>query len=129
MRKGDGRAKIIFSWRGGLSYGGFKEYLVALRYHKQTTVHWPSIDIESIEATDHSKLAGLQIADCGVSAAAAAIEQDRYGNVEGSYLYEISSNLYRRKGEVMSYGLKFLPNIDKLPLSPQQRAIFDRYEV
>jgi Protein of unknown function (DUF3800) len=128
VREGDGRARIIFSRRGGLSYDGFKEYLVGLRDRNETTVHWPSIDIETVEATDHSKLAGLQIADCGVSAVASAIEQDRYGNVEGSYLGEIAPNLYRRGGKVMSYGLKFLPNLDKFSFSPQQSAAFDRFD-
>ncbi len=129
VREGDGRAKIVFSRRGGLSYEGFKDYLVGLRDRSETTVHWPSIDIGSVEATDHSKLAGLQIADCGVSAVAAAIEPDRYGNVEGAYLAEIAPNLYRRKGKALSYGLKFLPNLDKSVLSPQQATIFSQFEV
>jgi hypothetical protein len=129
VREGDGRAKLIFSRRGGLSYDGFKEYLVKLRDRNETTVHWPSIDIGSVEAKDHSTLAGLQIADCGVSAVAAAIEQDKYGNVERSYLDEIASNLYRRNGKVMSYGIKFLPSLDKLALTPQQSQIFSRYDL
>jgi Protein of unknown function (DUF3800) len=128
VREGDGRAKIVFSRRGGLSYEGFRDYLVWLRDKCETTVHWPSIDIDAVEAMDHTKLAGLQIADCGVSAVAAAIEPDRYGNVEGAYLNEIAPNLYSRKGKVLSYGLKFLPSTEKLSLSSQQSAIFSSFE-
>ena len=127
VREGDGRARIIFSRRGGLSYDAFKDYLVGLRDRNETTVHWPSIDIDAVEALDHSKLAGLQIADCGVSAVAAAIEPDRYGNVEGSYLNEIGPNFYMRNGKVMSYGLKFLPNLDKLSLTKQQNNAFKKF--
>lgn len=126
VREGDGRAKIIFSRRGGLNYDGFKTYLRELRDGAITTIHWPAIDIDAVDAMDHSKLAGLQIADCGVSAVAAAIEPDRYGNVEGAYLDAIAQNLYSRGGKTLSYGVKFLPNIDRVTLSLQQSAIFSR---
>lgn len=127
VQEGDGRAKIIFSRRGGLSYDGFKDYLRSLRDNHQTEIHWPVIDIEAVDAQDHSRLAALQIADCGVSAIAAAIEQDPYGNVESAYLHELRDNIYNRRGNYLSYGLKTLPGLDQAGLTQAQSAAFQRF--
>ncbi|MFS4438228.1 DUF3800 domain-containing protein [Paracoccaceae bacterium GXU_MW_L88] len=124
VKEGDGRAKIVFSRRGGLSYDGFKEYLERLKKDQNCRIHWPAIDISAVDAQDHSKLAALQIADFGVSAIASAIEPDLYGNVEDKYINEISKNIYQRHGNYMSYGLKFLPDIDSVSLSPSQKNVF-----
>lgn len=81
--EGDGRLKIIFSRRGGLSYPGFADYLSQLKENTDNNnIHWPVIDIASIEARDHSTDAGLQIADCGASAITAAFEPDIFGNID-----------------------------------------------
>ncbi|MEM7547348.1 MAG: hypothetical protein AAF367_17605 [Pseudomonadota bacterium] len=120
-------AKIIFSRRGGLSYAGFRSYLERLRDNHRTKIHWPVIDIAAVDAQDHSRVAALQIADCGVSAIAAAIEPDPYGNVEHSYLHEIAGNISNRDGNYLSYGLKSLPTLDQSGLTPEQAAGFQRF--
>jgi hypothetical protein len=121
MRKrvpeGNGQAQIVFSRRGGMSYDSFKEYLRNLRRRDDVEIHWPSIDIEAVDAQDHSRLAGLQIADCGTSAIAAMIEPDRYGNVEGAYAAEIARKVYNRSGNYMSYGIKMLPRVEEADIS------------
>lgn len=127
VREGDGRARITFSRRGGLNYDSFASYLRRLRDHEDTSVHWPVIDIEAVQAQDHSRLAGLQIADCGTSAIAAAIEQDQYGNIENSYLREIAGNIYNRTGNYLSYGLKLLPQIDDAGLNSAQADAFQQF--
>lgn len=119
--EGDGRLKIIFSRRGGMSYDDFRSYLDRLRGDAdKTNIHWPVIDIGSIEALDHSKHAGLQLADCGASAIASALEPDLYGNVEAQYLHQIQQVIYARNGNYLGYGLKLLPSITQLALTPQQ---------
>ncbi|MEQ9040496.1 MAG: DUF3800 domain-containing protein [Silicimonas sp.] len=127
LKEGNGQVKIVFSRRGGLSYDGFKGYLRHLKENAETSVHWPVIDIESVEAMDHSRLAGLQIADCGVSAIAAAVEHDPYGNVEPSYASEIARNIYSRNGNYMSYGLKLLPSFDKAGFDQAQAAALGQF--
>ena len=128
-REGDGRAKIIFSRRGGLSYDDFRKYLKRLKDQADTTIHWPVIDIEAVEATEHSRLAGLQIADIGVSAIAAAIENDRFGNVEGRYLEDIGPNIYSRNGRFRSYGLKFHPDLNSIhDLTKEQAKAFSEFK-
>lgn len=128
VREGDGKARIIFSRRGGLSYNGFQEYLRKLKNSESTTINWSAIDIETVKAEDHSKLAGLQIADCGISAIASAIEPDRYGNVEGQYLNELRKTIFNKRGNYLSYGLKFLPGMQRANLTAEQAANFSRYE-
>ena len=126
--EGNGMAKITFSRRGGLSYGGFRDYLLHLKEHHDTQIHWPVIDIEAVDAQDHSRLAALQISDCGVSAITAAMEPDRYGNVESAYLDELRGNIYNRSGNFLSYGLKTLPALDQANLNEQQHGIFKDFK-
>ena len=63
VQEGNGMAKITFSRRGGLSYDGFRDYLEHLKGNHETQIHWPVIDIQAVDAQDHSRLAALQIAD------------------------------------------------------------------
>ena len=118
--EGDGRVKIVFSRRGGMSYDRFKGYLEHLKNEMDTSVHWPVIDIDGIKARDHSTLAGLQLADCGARAISEALEPDKFGNVEGQYIDLLKDSIYQRKGNYLSYGLKFLPNVSEIPLTADQ---------
>lgn len=128
VQEGNGMAKITFSRRGGLNYDGFRSYLQRLKNSHDTEIHWPVIDIDAVDALDHSRVASLQIADCGVSAIAAAIEPDPYGNVEGSYIQELKGNIYNRQGKYLSYGLKTLPPLDSAELTPAQVAAFQGFK-
>ena len=128
VREGDGRAKITFSRRGGLSYDGFKAYLRHLRDSSETSVHWPAIDIDAVDAQDHSRVAGLQIADIGTSAIASAFEKDPFGNTEGAYISELARNIYNRNGNYLSYGIKVLPNQEKLNLTDEQAKVLRQFQ-
>jgi hypothetical protein len=122
VQEGDGRVKIVFSRRGGMSYEDFQTYLRYLKAEVSTSVHWPVIDIDSIEAMDHSRDAGLQLADIAASAVTAAFEPDRFGNREMPYLQALSGRIYRRGGRERGYGLKVFPDEDRLQ-SEQLAAI------
>lgn len=131
VREGDGRVQITFSRRGGMSYPGFREYLERLKLKgpDEVTIHWPVIDIEGIRAESHSLRAGLQLADCGARAVAEALEPDRFGNVESSYLKILQKSIYHSpKGNYLSYGLKFLPNIEGAQLNAQQQEAFAAFK-
>ena len=127
VKEGDGRAKITFSRRGGMNYETFQNYLTHLRDRDDTTVHWPAIDIDAVSTQDHSRMAALQLADFGTSAIAAAIEPDAFGNVEPSYMQALKNNIYNRKGNFLSYGLKFLPEFSSAGLSKDQAAAFQTF--
>ncbi len=121
VREGNGQIKIVFSRRGGMSYEDFKRYLSDLKINAATnSVYWPVIDISSIEATDHSRDAGLQLADCVASSTASAFEPDIFGNTEDQYLLLIQDLIYQRQGNTLSYGLKLLPKFEDIQFGSDQ---------
>lgn len=119
VREGDGRVRIVFSRRGGMSYPDFIEYLNLLK-DQETSIYWPVIDLSGIEAQDHSRLAGLQLADCGAKSMADAFEPDKFGNVERQYLEILRDQIYSRKGNFVSYGFKLLPDSEEIEWSTEQ---------
>jgi hypothetical protein len=48
-------------------------------------IDWNVIDPESVSAVDHSKRAGLQIADAVASSFFYAVNVNRYGEIEDKY--------------------------------------------
>lgn len=125
--EGDGRVKIVFSRRGGLSYGGFRAYLTRLKNADQEgiRVHWNVIDIEGIEARDHSSKAGLQIADLIAMCMTVGLEPDAYGNCELRYARVLRPLLYHRGGNYLSYGVKLVPRPSQIPLTEQQQEFVE----
>jgi hypothetical protein len=121
---GDGRVKIVFSRRGGLSYEGFKDYLTRLKNADQENIEidWNVIDIDGIEARDHRAKAGLQIADLVATCMTAGLEPDMYGNCERRYAETLRPLIYRRGDNYLSYGVKLVPRNGHMALSEQQRA-------
>ena len=117
--QGDGRVKIVFSRRGNMQYQHFKNYLIRLSAD-QTSVHWPVIDINGIDAKDHSTRAGLQLADIVASAFANGFEPDRYGNCESRYAELLKPVVYERGGNYLSYGVKVVPTHTEMDLNDQQ---------
>ena len=128
--QGDGRVKITFSRRGGMSYPDFRNYLEHLKaaVDQEINIHWPVIDIDGISARDHSTNAGLQLADIVASAFAAGVEPDRYGNCECRYAEILKPIVYQRGGNFLSYGSKFVPNPVGRQLSDQQQRMVQLFQ-
>ena len=128
--EGDGRVKITFSRRGGMSYSDFKIYLSQLRQasNDAARIHWPVIDIDAVEAHDHSRLAALQLADIAASTFLAAVEYDRYGNCESRYSEIIRPVVYRRGDQYIDYGIKFLPDIEFCEICAKRSVFIRLYE-
>lgn len=98
--EGDGRVKIIFSRKKGMNYPHFQNYLRSLQDKKDENIkiHWPVTDIDAVEAQDHSRRAGLQIANCIATAFREAVDPNRYGNTESRYAKEFFDQfLYNKK--------------------------------
>lgn len=129
--EGDGKAKIIFSRRGGMSYENFRGYIELLksRADSDIRIHWPVIDIHGIEALDHGSRMGLQLADIAVASIACGLEPDFYGNFEPRFAKQLKPRIYKRKNNYLSYGIKLVPSTDKLPaLQPGQQEFFDLFQ-
>ena len=107
--EGDGRVKIIFARRGGMSYPDFQSYLTFIQTtERDARIHWPIIDIEAIEARDQSERYGLQLADLSVSGLCAGLEPDFYGNVELRYARILRGSVFARNGNCLNYGAKLI---------------------
>lgn len=112
--EGDGFTEVIFSNRSNMSYEDIRDYLRILRQQAEASpfriqVDPTVIDPERIRAVEHSKLAGLQVADAVASGIHFALKVNRYGETETSYLPHLKNIFYRHKGETLGYGLKFWP--------------------
>lgn len=112
--EGDGYAEIIFSNRSNMSYDDIRDYLrLLLRQHEadpQKVQIVPTvIDPGRIRSVEHSKLAGLQVADAVASGIHFSVKVNRYGETEPAYLPHLRSSFYRYKGVLLGYGIKVWP--------------------
>jgi len=104
--EGDGFAKIIFSNRSNMSYEDIREYLrLLIRQHEiepQKVQIDPTVIVpDRICSVEHSKLAGLQVADAVASGIHFGVKVNRYGETETAYLTHLQQSLYRHKGEFL----------------------------
>jgi hypothetical protein len=120
--EGDGRVAITFSRRGGMQYDAFRSYLTGLHGNRDSDVriHWPVIDIDAVDARDHSTSACLQLSDIVASSFSAGFEPDRYGNCEPRYSQMLKPITYSRGHNYLSYGVKIVPNPEICMLSEDQ---------
>lgn len=112
--EGDGFVEIIFSNRSNMSYDDIRDYLRLLLKQAEANPMQVQLDPtviapDRIRSVEHSKLAGLQVADAVASGFHFAIKVNRYGETEAGYLPHLKKTLYRHKGEAMGYGLKVWP--------------------
>jgi hypothetical protein len=112
--EGDGFTDVIFSNRSNMSYEDIRSYMRLLRSqsasHPQTVqIDSSAIDPDRIRAVEHSKLAGLQVADAVASGLHFALKVNRYGETEPSYLPHLKKTIYRHKAVALGYGLKMWP--------------------
>ena len=112
--EGDGFCEVVFSNRSNMSYDEIRDYLRLLLQQSEANPQQVQIDRtviipERIRAVEHSKLAGLQVADAIASGLHFALKVNRYGETETAYLPHLKKTLFRHKGEAMGYGLKVWP--------------------
>lgn len=112
--EGDGFAEVIFSNRSNMSYEEIREYLRLLLRQSEThpqkvQIDRTVIDPDRIRSVEHSKLAGLQVADAVASGFNFAVKVNRYGETEPAYLGHLKKTLYRHQSQAMGYGIKVWP--------------------
>ncbi|MBL9181275.1 MAG: DUF3800 domain-containing protein [Verrucomicrobiaceae bacterium] len=112
--EGDGFTEVIFSNRSNMSYDDIKDYLRLLLKQstenpQQVQLDATVIDPDRIQSVEHSKLAGLQVADAVASGIHFALKVNWYGETENAYLPHLKKTLYRHEGKLTGYGLKWWP--------------------
>ena len=94
-----------------MSYEEIRDYLRLLLRQaegnpQKVQIDGKVIDPERIRSVEHSRLAGLQVADAVASGLHFAIKVNRYGETEPGYLPHLHSRIYRHKGVALGYGVK-----------------------
>jgi len=113
--EGDGFAEIVFSNRSNMSYEEIRDYMRVLRKQAETSplkvqIDSTVIDPDRIQSVEHSKLAGLQVADAVASGMHFAVKVNRFGDTEPGYAGHLARTIYRHRNErAIGYGLKFWP--------------------
>jgi len=111
LARSQGRvARLTFEHRTSLDYGALKQYWHYLRFLVPgTQIHWPAIDSQNFKVLPKHLSRWLQAADSCCGAISDGLERNRFGNVEPSYVMAMRDRIYRRRGNLFSYGLKFMP--------------------
>ena len=112
--------KIVFSRRSGTDYQKMMEYLELMRDGREVvramrSINWSVLKIKDISVETHDRWAGLQIADCIVSAFFSAVEPNAYGNYEPAYADLLRDKLITSKGGALNIGLTVIPSIRRGP--------------
>lgn len=89
-----------------------RAYEQILRTDPSCQIAWSALDPAGAKIDQPTRIELLQLGDLAASSIATAFEPDRFGNTEQRYLTELSPCLYRRKGNLTSYGLKLHPLSD-----------------
>ena len=97
-----------------MSYDDIRSYLRLLSKQsenspQQVQIDSTVVDPDRISSVEHSKLAGLQVADAIASGLHFAVKVNRYGETETGYLPHLRKTLYRHPKTVLGYGIKLWP--------------------
>jgi hypothetical protein len=78
---------------------------------------------------NHSKWAGLQIADCITSAFFNAVEPNLYGNYETTYAKILKPRLIKsHSGAFLNCGVTPVPSLQKCGVDDFQRSFFEWFD-
>ncbi|TPW34420.1 DUF3800 domain-containing protein [Oecophyllibacter saccharovorans] len=122
------RLTICFSRRGGTNYESMKEYFELMRDGREVkrpirSIDWEIFSPDDIKVENHSKRAGLQLADVVTSATFQGLNPGQYGYCEPRYALTLASRfLHRnRKGNIRNHGLTLIPSFETCPLTEDQK--------
>lgn len=110
---GDGYARVQFSNKTGMEYGGLRDHLTKLK-EQDTTIEWSVIREKEITSQVHRNSMGLQIADAVASGFWNALNKNRYGFSEDRFARMLKPIVYDHNGQYHSYGLRFYPKPNTL---------------
>ncbi|MCV2876797.1 DUF3800 domain-containing protein [Rhodobacteraceae bacterium XHP0102] len=108
------RLEVTFSRRAGTDYSIMRDYLFLMRDGKEKirptrSIDWSILNPEDIKVENHSKRAGLQLADVVTSATYASLEPNLYGDVETRYATVLSRRFIKENGFISNCGVTIVP--------------------
>jgi len=108
------RLEVTFSRRAGTDYAVMRDYLYLMRDGKEKlppvrSINWSVLNPEDIKVENHSKRAGLQIADVVTSATYAGLEPNLYGDVEPRYARLLAHRFLKENGTIANCGVTVVP--------------------
>jgi hypothetical protein len=106
----NGVARLTFEHRSNMGYAALNNYFKQLQGRASSTqISWANVETEGYSIVSKTKNRLLQATDSILGTLSEALEPDGFGNIEPRYLLNLSDRFYRRRGNLFSYGLKFLP--------------------
>jgi len=126
--------KVVFSRRSNTDYRSMADYLSLMRDGKEVaspvrSIDWGIFDPKNIKVENHSRWAGLQLADIVTSAVAAGFEPNLYGHYEPRYALTLAKRFIARNKSIIDSGLTLLPSLVNCPLDTAQRKFVADLEV
>ena len=106
--------EVTFSRRAGTDYSVMRDYLFLMRDGKEKlppvrSIDWSVLNPEDIKVENHSKRAGLQLADVVTSATYAGLEPNLYGDVETRYARSLARRFLKENGLLSNCGVTVVP--------------------
>ncbi|NNJ84062.1 MAG: hypothetical protein HKP13_03865, partial [Gammaproteobacteria bacterium] len=98
---------LYFESRSNMSYRALDDYLERVKADPSSELVANVIGKPIPRTGQECK--NLQIADACIGACFAALEPNRYGMTDQSYITFLRERFYRRSGNLLSYGFKLLP--------------------
>jgi Protein of unknown function (DUF3800) len=130
------RVKIIFSQRGGHSYGHTIAYSEILKIQSRAestflnkrTINWQMVDLKLFEVLEHKANAGLQLADVVASSFYQAVDVLPPANWNPSYAKLLKPRIATEHSFYRDYGVAFQPTPPhRANLLKDQKEIFEFY--
>ncbi|MDE2030171.1 MAG: DUF3800 domain-containing protein [Alphaproteobacteria bacterium] len=128
---------VDFSRRDGVSLPGMIEYLAKIQrqsrsgklFIKTRDIVWDVMDFSKLRMLDPVNRPGLQLSDVLSSSFYQALGDSRIGLAPNpEYATRLNRVIAKSKnGWQFGYGIKVMPNLDKVILTDGQRKIFDFY--
>jgi hypothetical protein len=107
----NGKAIPIFEYRSSTSYDKMREYFDQLRNWdppSEIQISWDNLEYINFKIIPKRASRLMQASDSVCGALMDGLEYSGYGLIEPNYIISLKSHLYRRSGNLFSYGLKFL---------------------
>lgn len=92
------------------------------------SIDWSAFDPSDIVVENHSKWAGLQLADTITSAHFAAVEPNIYQNMEVRYAQILRPTILTINGNILNAGITPVPSLTGCKPNEEQEAFFQSFK-